>query len=188
MPRRIGYARSTPDEFDTREQLRELQVAGCTEFFEDLVLADVEDARRVWMAFIATLDEDDTLVVSRIERLARTLSELRDVLLTLDERKVHLHICHWDPAPTMEPGDLSEIVQRLVDFEHVNRRHLTRIGIEAARGEGRVGGRRPKLTPEQMRELQYQLREPGADPVEVGKRFGVSRATAFKYKYMPLPD
>jgi len=86
------------------------------------------------------------LVVSRIERLARTLTELTEVLTSLGERQAELRICHWDPAPIIEPSDLAEIMQRLVDFETSNRGELTRAGIAAARAKGRIGGRPTALT------------------------------------------
>jgi len=188
MARRIGYARSTLDDLYVRVQAGDLELAGCTEVFCDPLLADEDEARTAWMAFLSTLEPGDTLVVSRIELLAHTMSELREKLLSLEESKVHLDICHWLPAPPMQPGALSEVVQRLADFESVNKRELTRLGVQAARVEGRIGGRRHKLKPEQIRELQRQLRESGADPVEVGRRFGVSRATAFRYKITPVKD
>lgn len=181
MARRIGYARSAIDDLDLSRQLFELEEARCVRVYADRDAAGAEDERAGWKACLAALDQGDILVVSRIERLARTLTELTEVLTSLDDRQAQLRICHWDPAPIIGPGDLAEIMQRVVEFESANRGELTRTGIAAARAEGRIGGRRHKLKPEQIRELQALMAKPGADPIEVGKRFGVGRATVYKY-------
>jgi DNA invertase Pin-like site-specific DNA recombinase len=181
MPRRIGYARSASDDPDLSRQLGELQEASCVRVYSDREATGAGDDRAGWKACLAALDQGDILVVSRIERMARTLTELTEVLSSLSERQAELRICHWDPAPIIEPGDLAEIMQRVVDFESANRGELTRSGMAAARAEGRIGGRRDKLKPDQVRELQALMAQPGADPVEIGKRFGIGRVTVYKY-------
>lgn len=180
MPRRIGYAWSAIDDPDVQQQLRELEFAGCVRVYADRSDAG-DDDRSGWRACLEALDQGDFLVVSRIERLATTLNELTEILMSLDERQVELRICHWDPAPNIAPGDLAEIVQRLVEFEGANRGKQVRSGLIAARGAGRIGGRRHKLKPEQVREMRAMMAQPGADPIEVGKRFGVGRRTVFRY-------
>ena len=181
MARRIGYARSAIDDPDLSRQLFELEEARCVRVYADREADGAADERAGWKACLAALDQGDMLVVSRIERLARTLAELTEVLTSLGERQAQLRICHWDPAPIIEPGELAEIMQRVVDFERANRAELTRTGIAAARAEGRIGGRRHKLKPDQIKELQALMAQPGADPIAVGKRFGVGRATVYKY-------
>lgn len=181
MARRIGYARTAIDDPDLAKQLEELEQASCIRVFADRELQVAAEERSGWKACLDTLRRGDILVVSRVERLARTLIELNEVLTTLGERQVDLRICHWAPAPNIDPDDLAEIVQRLVDFESENNRELTRVGIATARAEGRVGGRRHKLKPEQVKELQALMALPGADPVAIARRFGIGRATAYKY-------
>ena len=181
MPKRIGYARAAIDDLDLTRQLSELEQAKCARVFADREATAADDARSEWQACLAALKPGDILVVSRIERLARTLTELTDVLSRLNERRAELRICHWDPAPITEPGDLAEIVQRLVDFESANRRESIQTGLVAARAKGRVGGRRHKLTPEQVKELRAMMAQPGADPVAIGKRFGVGRRSVYNY-------
>lgn len=119
--------------------------------------------------------------VARLGHLARTLAKLEDVLLTLDARQVHLRIAHWEPAPLLEVGELATITRHFIDFDTANHRELIKQGIAQARAEGRIGGRRHRLKPGQIEELKRAMAEPGADPVDVGKRFGVGRATVYKY-------
>ena len=181
MPERIGYARAAIDDLDLTRQMSELEQAECARVFADHEATGADDARSEWQACMSALKPGDILVVSRIERLARTLTELTEVLTRVGERRAELRICHWDPAPITAPGDLAEIVQRLVDFESANRREFIHTGLVAARAEGRVGGRRHKLTPEQVKELRAMMALPGADPVAIGKRFGVGRRSVYNY-------
>jgi DNA invertase Pin-like site-specific DNA recombinase len=181
MARRIGYARTAIDDPDLVLQIYELEQASCNRVYADRETNAAAEGRLGWRTCLDSLSRGDTLVVSRIERLARTLIELNEVLTTLGERQVALRICHWAPAPNIDPEDLAEIVQRLVDFESENSRELIRAGIATARAEGRVGGRRHKLKPEQIKELQALMALPGADVVTIAKRFGIGRATAYKY-------
>lgn len=184
MALHLGYARFTRDDPDLRQQREELQ--GCKQIYEDL---EPPESGKRWPGLdecIEALQPGDWMVVSRIERLACTLTELNEVLLSISYRGARLGICHWNPAPEIEPGELAEIVQRLVDFESAQRSELTQAGIAAARAHGRIGGRRHKLKSEQIKELQTAMATPGADPVAVGKRFGIGRATVYKYVRMKV--
>ena len=142
MARRIGYARAANDEFDLKQQLNELEQASCVTVYSDQAGIATAGSRSGLTECLADLGQGDVLVVSRIECIAGTLTELKEVLTRLAEHRAELRICHWDPAPTLAPVDLAEIVARLVDFEAANRREFIRAGVEVARAEGRVGGRR----------------------------------------------
>lgn len=177
----IGYACFAIDDPDLSRQLRELEEAGCEKVFSDIEVGSTSSARVGWRACMAMLDYRHVLVVSRLENLARSLAELSETLMELATRQIGLKVCHWDPAPAVRPGPLSEIVRRLTEFEAANRRVLTRSGLQAARAKGRVGGRRHRLSPEQIRDLCLLMSEPGADPEAVGKLFGVGRRTVYNY-------
>jgi DNA invertase Pin-like site-specific DNA recombinase len=181
MARRIGYALVASDDLDLAQQVDELGKAGCLEIYADREAMNTTGTRAKWITCLEGLNEGDVLVVPRIDCLARTLSELSKVLTTLAERRVDLRICQWDPAPVVEPGDFAAIVSRLVEFESANRRKYIRSGVEVARAQGRVGGRRHRLNPYQVKELKALMAQPGADPVVIGKRFGVGRAAVYRY-------
>jgi DNA invertase Pin-like site-specific DNA recombinase len=180
MPKRVGYARTAVDDPDITLQLADLALADCARVFEDRTLADTQPASG-WMACLASLKRDDILVISRLERLAFTLEQLGDALRDLVARGVQLHVCHCGPPSNLELGTLAELVQRLTTFERAGRRELIHAGMIEARSKGRVGGRRHKLTTDQVTELRQLMAQPDADPVAVGERFGVSRASVYKY-------
>ncbi len=180
MPRRVGYARTAVDDPELKAQRAELALADCARVFEDSCPADTQPAPE-WIACLAALQRNDILVISRLERLAFTLEQLGDALRDLVARGVHLHVCHRGPPPTLEMGTLAELVDRLTEFERAGRRELIHAGMVTARSKGRVGGRRHKLTTDQVTELRRLMAQPGADPVAVGSKFGLSRASVYKY-------
>lgn len=179
MHRCIGYARAAPDDPDARRQDAALRDLGCETVYVDRD-GTLEHAEG-WETCLQALQIGDTLVVARLEHLARTLAKLEDVLLTLDARQVQLRIVRWEPAPLLDAGELATITRHFIDFDTANHRELIKQGIAQARAEGRIGGRRHRLKPGQIEELKRAMAEPGADPVDVGKRFGVGRATVYKY-------
>ncbi len=180
MPRKIGYARTAVDDPDVKAQLADLALAECVSVFEDRTLADTQPGSG-WTACLASLQRDDILVISRLERLAFTLEQLGDALRALVARGVHLHVCHCGPPAHLELGTLAELVQQLTAFERAGRRELIHAGMIAARSKGRVGGRRHKLTTDQVTELRQLMAQPDADPVAVGEKFSLSRASVYKY-------
>ena len=69
----------------------------------------------------------------------------------------------------------------LAEFERGLIRERTRAGLSAARARGRVGGRRPKLDEQQVREIKVLLRDPHIQVADVARRYGVSRTTLYKH-------
>lgn len=177
MHRRIGYARKAADDPDALHLQTELRELGCVAVYID------SDAERgeAWESCLKALQVGDTLVVARLAHLARTLAKLEEVLLELDDRQVQLRIANWGLAPVLEAGELAAITRQFIDFDSANHRELIKQGIAQARAEGRIGGRRHRLKSEQIQALKRAMAVPGADPVEVGERFGVGRATVYKY-------
>jgi DNA invertase Pin-like site-specific DNA recombinase len=69
----------------------------------------------------------------------------------------------------------------LAEFERNLIRERTKAGLDAARARGRKGGRKPALTEKAVREIRQLLKDPDIEVTEVAKRYGVSRATIYKY-------
>lgn len=178
MSRLIGYVREKQDVAPMEVQLEELLAAGCTQIFEDEGEPVDTDGLH---GCLDELQPGDTLVITSLGVVASTLPELEQVLSNVRARSAGLTICHWHPAPPLSPGDLCEIVRKLIEFHSEARRVKIKAGVAAARAEGRVGGKRHRLKPEQVRALREAMAVPGADAVEVGKRFGLARATVYRY-------
>ena len=180
MSRKVGYIRALGGEIALVEQQEALRRAGCAEVYVDLSPADAESSQE-WSASLSGLNEGDCLVVPRLEHLGFTLEQLAGTLADLIDRSVRLEICDWALASRLDVMTLVEIVQRLDAFERAGRREQIHVGLSAARAQGRAGGRRHKLTQDQVQELKRLMAAPGADPVEVGMRFGLGRASVYRY-------
>lgn len=180
MSRLIGYVRATPEEGSLERQIAEVRAAGCGQVYSD-PLPGPQESMGEFDDCLEQLAPGDTLVVSRVETLASTLAELADVLAILEKQSVELSICNWHPAPKMSPAELRAVVRHLIDFESAAHSVRVRTGLVAARAKGRVGGRRRLLTTEQVQALREAMAQPNSNPIEVGKRFGLARATVYRY-------
>lgn len=120
---------------------------------------------------------NDTLVVTRLDRLGRSLVETVTTIADLAERDIAVRVL--EPAlDTSRPGDkvVVNIMIALAQWERDLLIQRTREGVEHARAQGRVGGRKPKLTPDQEAKV-VKLVESGDTIGSVAEAFNVSRAT-----------
>lgn len=141
----IGYARVSTTEQDLGAQRRALAAAGCAEIVEET--ASGGDASRPELArLLARIGPGDTLVVVRLDRLARSLAHLLAVIAGLEARGARFRSLA-DPIDTTGPSGtlVLQILGAVAEFERALIRERTRAGLAAARARGRRGGN-PGLT------------------------------------------
>jgi len=138
--RLIGYARVSTEEQSTSAQTDALRAAGCAEVVEERASGG-NRARPVLARLLARLRAGDTLVVARIDRLARSLSHLLAVIEELRGRGVHFRSL-GDPIDTTSPQGVFtlQVLGAAAEFERALIRERTLAGLAAARSRGRVGG------------------------------------------------
>lgn len=145
----IGYVRVSTNDQNTALQRNALNSSGCELIFEDKISGKTSD-RPGLKKVLRTLSEGDTLVVWKLDRLGRSMRHLVLLVEELRDRGINFRSV-TDSIDTSTPmgrfffhvmGALAEMERELI----VER---TRAGLAAARAEGRIGGRRPKLTNEQ---------------------------------------
>lgn len=149
----IGYARVSTQEQDIQAQMSALKSAGCELIFHEKVSGGRWD-RPELQRLLQQLRKGDQVIVWKLDRLSRSL---KDLLLTLEKientgadfRSITENIDTSTPAGKM----MMQIVGAFAEFERAMLRERTQSGLEAARKNGRVGGRRPKLTPQQQKEI-----------------------------------
>ncbi len=136
----IGYARVSTDAQDTATQRRALQAAGCAEIHEETA-SGARRARPVLARLLAGLGPGDVLVVVRIDRLARSLGHLLEVIERLEARGAHFRSL-GDPIDTTSPqGKFTlQVLGATAEFERALIRERTLAGLAAARAAGRTGG------------------------------------------------
>ncbi len=156
----IGYARVSTEEQDLAPQLDALRAGGCTEVFEEHA-SGASRARPQLAAALARVRRGDTLVVARIDRLARSLAHLLQVVDDLRARGVHFRSLA-DPIDTAGPSGVLvlQMLGAVAEFERSLIQERTKAGLRAAKARGRVGGN-PGLRardPESLRKLAASRR------------------------------
>jgi len=179
---RIGYARVSTDDQNLDMQRDALTKAGCAPIYEEKVSGKGAGAERPeWMQCLKALRLGDTLVVWRLDRLGRSLSDLVRIVGELEQRGVGFESLTEKIETSSAAGKLIfHVFASLAEFERNLIRERTRAGLDAARARGRVGGRTPKLDAKQTREIRALLRDPQVKVTDVAQRYGVSRTTIYK--------
>ena len=136
----LGYARVSTQAQDLEPQLQQLREAGCSEFFEEKA-SGTSRARPELARLLRQLRAGDTLVVVRIDRLARSLSHLLTVIEQVRDIGGHFRSLS-DPIDTAGPSGMLvlQIMGAIAQFERALIVERTKAGLAAAKAQGRVGG------------------------------------------------
>ncbi len=175
---KIGYARVSTVEQDTTAQHQALEAAGCDRIYIDHGYTGRNRHRPKLKEALAACRSGDTLVVTKLDRLARSVADASTIAATLRTNGVRLEIggsC-YDPEDPM--GQLMfNVLAMIAEFEADLVSMRTRESLAAARAEGRVGGRRPKLTPRQQANVRRLYDAGGHTMTEIAELYNVSRRT-----------
>jgi DNA invertase Pin-like site-specific DNA recombinase len=138
--RLIGYARVSTEEQGTDPQLDELRAAGCATILEERA-SGADRTRPVLARLIRDIRPGETLVVVRLDRLARSVSHLLAVIEQLEASGAHFRSLH-DPIDTSTPQGMFslQVLGAVAQLERALIAERTKAGLSAARARGRVGG------------------------------------------------
>ena len=174
---KVGYARVSTDGQNLDLQIVALKNAGCERIFEDHV-SGAEASRPGLKSALRCLKADDTLVVWRFDRLARSVPHLAKVISNLQKRSVNFISLTEAIDTSTELGLLMlYILGSIAQFERALIRERINAGLAAARARGRTLGRRPSLDPEQRAQVRSLHAVDGICPKEIARRFGVHPRT-----------
>ncbi len=177
----VGYARVSTQDQDVSLQLDALHGAGCEKVFTEKASGAQRDRPRLREA-VAYMREGDTLVVWKLDRLARSLKQLIETVEELGGRGIGLKSLTESIDTTTSGGKLIfHIFAALAEFERGVIRERTKAGLEAARARGRTGGRPPALSEADIAAARAMLRDPEITVGEVAKRLGVVQSTLYRH-------
>ena len=180
---RIGYARCSTNKQDLAAQqaiLAELGVAP-DRIYMDRGLTGTTRARPGLDQALAAVRAGDTLVVPKLDRLARSVPDARQIADTLVERGVKLALSTsvYDPADPMGKMFFN-ILATFAEFEADLIRMRTREGMAIARAKGKLRGKQPKLSDKQQKEL-CRMHDSGDYSIsDLAELFSVSRPTGYR--------
>lgn len=179
----VGYARCSTDKQDLtaqRERLAELGVAE-DRIYLDHGLTGTKRSRPGLDQALAAVREGDTLVVPKLDRLARSVPDARDIGDALVARGVKLSLGGQLYDPTDPMGKMFfNILATFAEFEVDLLRMRTREGMAVARANGKLRGKRPKLSPKQQTELRRMHATGDHSIADLSEIFSVGRATVYR--------
>lgn len=176
----VGYARVSTQDQNSRLQLDALAAAGCERTFEEKASGAQRDRPELTRA-LDYMRDGDTLVVWKLDRLARSLKQLLETVEALEGRGVGFRSLTEAIDTTTSGGRLVfHIFAALSEFERSMIRERTRAGLAAARVLGRRGGRPRALDDEDLAHAKALLRDPTITVAQVAKRLGVAPSTLYR--------
>ena len=177
----VGYARVSTQDQNSALQLDALKAAGCEKVFTEKASGAQRD-RPELAAALSYTRSGDSLVVWKLDRLARSLPQLIETVATLEDQGIGFRSLTEAIDTTTAGGKLIfHIFGALAEFERSVIRERTRAGLKAARDRGRKGGRPPALSVADLAAAKAMLRDPAITVDEVATRLKVSPATLYRH-------
>ena len=173
----IGYARSSTGDQEAgfQAQIKSLKAAGCEKVFAEQSTAQREQLE----AALEYAREGDTLVVTKLDRLARSVSHLVAIGERLEAKAVALRVLAQAIGTSNCTGRLMfNMLGAIAQFERELMLERQREGIAKAKAEGKYKGRAP--TARAKATEVRRLRSEGIGPTEIAKRLGISRASVYR--------
>jgi DNA invertase Pin-like site-specific DNA recombinase len=177
----VGYARVSTRDQDATLQRDALTKVGCERVFEEAASGAQRDRPQL-MAALDYLRAGDTLTVWKLDRLARSLKQLIETVEELERRQIGFRSL-TEAIDTTTPGGrlVFQIFGALAEFERGLIRERTRAGLETARAQGRLSGRRQKITEKHIQAAKALLSGTDLTVEEAARRVGVSPATLYRH-------
>ena len=174
----FGYARVSTLDQDVSIQETALRAAGCQTIRSERKSGSERSARSELQTLLDFLRRGDTLVVTRIDRLARSMKDLQDIVHELKGRGVTLKATE-QPINTGNAAGKAflDMLGVFAEFETNLRRERQAEGIEAAKARGAYKGGRARIDHDAIKRLLAD----GTRPAHVARQLGISRGTVYRF-------
>ena len=176
MPR-YGYARVSTTDQDLTIQREALKRAGCVVIREEKVSGASRQGRTELRTVLDFVTEGDELVVTRVDRLARSIGDLQDVVRELKAKGATLRATEQPVDTSTAAGKaFLDMLGVFAEFETNLRRERQMEGIAKAKAKGVYKGRKPSVDPAKVR----KMREEGMRPSQIARELKVARTTVWR--------
>jgi DNA invertase Pin-like site-specific DNA recombinase len=174
----VGYARVSTAGQSLQVQLDALKEARCEKVFAERRSGSSTDDRAALADALDFVREGDTLVVTRLDRLARPAMNLHSIVAKLSAKGVQFRCLQQGGMDTSTSTGklLLGVLASIAEFETDIRKERQREGIERAKIAGVYKGRKPSVDVAAVR----SLRDQGLGPVAIAKRLGIGRASVYR--------
>jgi DNA invertase Pin-like site-specific DNA recombinase len=172
-----GYARVSSEDQDLSIQNAALDAAGCMTVFGEKKSGTRRDGRTELQVLLECVREGDTVVVTRIDRLARSIRDLQNIVHELREKGVTLRATEQPIDTSTAAGKaFLDMLGVFAEFETNLRRERQLEGIAKAKVEGVYKGRKPSIDIEKVR----ALRASGMGPAAIAKELKMARSSVYR--------
>ncbi len=172
-----GYARVSTTGQDLTVQEEALKAAGCEVIRKEKVSGASREGRKELDTLLEFLREGDSLVVTRIDRLARSIRDLQNLIHDLQARGVNLRATEQPIDTSTAAGKaFLDMLGVFAEFETNLRRERQAEGIAKAKANGVYKGRKPTIDPAEV----VKLRAEGIGATEIAKRLKIGRASVYR--------
>ena len=178
---KIGYARTSTVEQDAglEAQLRDLKAAGVDRVFSEQISSIDVERREQFAAALDFVRDGDTLVVTKLDRLARSVRHLHEIVEQLKKKGVALQILNLGIDTSTPTGKLMlTMLGGIAEFEREIMLERQKEGVAKAKREGKYMGRKPtvQLQGDKIRELNAQ----GKSAIEIAAELGIHRSGVYR--------
>jgi DNA invertase Pin-like site-specific DNA recombinase len=182
----IGYARVSSTGQSLEVQVEQLRAAGCTKIFEEKISGTSQHGRAQLALALDYVRDGDDFLVTRLDRLARSMTDLREIVDRLVAKRVEFKAIQQGAIDTSSSGGrlMLNMLAAVAEFEGDLRRERQREGIDKAKADGRYRGRPQSIDPEEVRRLLAT----GMGATEVAKTLGVGRASVYRLSRSVGPE
>jgi DNA invertase Pin-like site-specific DNA recombinase len=175
---RVGYARTSTVEQEAGldAQIRDLRAAGCEEIFAEQVSSVAKRAKLE--EAITFVRKGDTLVVTRLDRLARSTRDLLELRDRIKAKGAELNVLNLGDTGSATGELVFTVIGAIAQFERKLMLERQREGIAKAKAEGRYKGRPAKLH-EKLDEIRILDRQ-GTPRANIARQFGIARSSLYR--------
>ena len=175
----IGYARVSTQLQDNASQIDALKKAGCEMIFEEKISGGRWERPKL-QELLNYIRKDDIVVVWKLDRLSRSLKDLLFIMEQIESKGAGFKSLTENIDTTTSAGKMMmQVVGVFAEFERNMLKERTRKGLDYAKTQGRIGGRKPKLNAAQLKEIT-KLHTNGKSPSEISVLFNVHKATVYR--------
>lgn len=174
----VGYLRVSTSGQSLDVQRDQLLAAGCEELFEEKRSGSSTEGRDQLEAALRFIRKGDIFTVTRLDRLARSMIDLRRIVDQLNEKGVGFRVLQQGSVDTTRSDGrlLLNILASFAEFELDIRRERQMDGIAKAKEAGKYRGRKPSIDPVKI----AALRAEGLGPSAIAKKLGIGRASVYR--------
>lgn len=174
----VGYARVSTTDQSLEVQREQLLAAGAEKLFEEKRSGTSRDGRQALTEALEWVREGDVLLVTKLDRMARSLWDLGDILRKLEAKGVGFRVLSQSgiDTTTRDGKLLLGVLGALAEWENDMRRERQAEGIARAKAEGRRAGPPETIDRAELR----RLRRAGVRPTHIARQLGIAKSSVYR--------